>query len=100
MGSDTHGASKMPRSGTFIEQFRTDIGRLIAEIEGYMRSHTETKNRELLLQREAFEERRNQAERLRERITNHGENQALLLEGDAYRIHESLKLSLDYFRDV
>jgi len=89
----------MPGSVNFIEQIRSEISRLIAEIETYMRPHGGTADREHFFQREAFQERRGQAERLSERIASYRKNQQILLEGDAHRIKESLKLSLDYFRE-
>ncbi|MDH3512600.1 MAG: hypothetical protein OER85_17280 [Gammaproteobacteria bacterium] len=89
----------MPRSGNFIEQFRTEISRLIAEIEAYMRPDADTGDREFFFQREAFQERRSQAERLSERLASYRQSQQPLLEGDAHRIRDSLKLSLDYFRE-
>lgn len=85
-------------SGNFIEQFRAEISRLIAEIEAYMRPDVDTGDREFFFQREAFQERRGQAERLTERLASYRKSQQSLLEGDAHRIRESLKLSLDYFR--
>jgi DNA-binding transcriptional MerR regulator len=88
----------MSRSTKFIRQFRTEVGRLIAEIEACMRHDSDSGNRELDLQREAYEERRDQAERLSRRLASYRESQQFLLEGDAHRIQESLKLSLDYFR--
>jgi hypothetical protein len=88
----------MSRSGNFIEQIRTEIGRLIAEIEAYMRPDPVAGDRELFFQREVFQERRSQAERLSERIASYRKNQQSLLEGDAHRIKESLELSLNYFR--
>ncbi len=89
----------MSRSANFIEQFRSEISRLIAEIEAYMRPDMGTGDRESFFQREAFQERRSQAERLSERLASYRKSQQPLLEGDAYRIQESLKLSLDYFRE-
>ena len=89
----------MSRSASFIEQIRAEIGRLIAEIEAHMRPGESTADRELFFQREAFQERRTQAERLSERIASYRKNQQSLLEGDAYRIKESLELSLNYFRE-
>ena len=90
----------MSRTGNFIEQFRTEIDRLIAEIEAHMRPEMETGNRESTFQREAFQERRSQAERLTKRLASYRKSQQPLLEGDAHRIQESLKLSLDYFRET
>jgi hypothetical protein len=88
----------MSRSGNFVEQIRAEISRLIAEIEAYIRPDETAGDREHFFQREAFQERRGQAERLSERIASYRKNQRSLLEGDAYRIKESLQLSLNYFR--
>jgi hypothetical protein len=89
----------MSRSGNFVEQIRAEISRLIAEIEAYIRPDETAGDREHFFQREAFQERRGQAERLSERIASYRKNQQSLLEGDAHRIKESLKLSLNYFRE-
>jgi hypothetical protein len=89
----------MSSAANFIEQFRADISRLISEIETCMGPAKDPENREFTFQREAFRERRHQAQRLSKRLAACRESQQTLLEGDAYRIHESLKLSLDYFRD-
>jgi hypothetical protein len=89
----------MPRSASFVEQFSTEISRLIAEIEACMQPAEDRENREFSLQQEVYQERRNQAQRLSRRLAACRKSQQPLLEGDAYRIHESLKLSLDYFRD-
>lgn len=88
----------MPRSASFVEQFRADISRLITEIEACMRPAEDPQNREFSFQQEAFQERRNQAKRLSKRLAMCRKSQQPLLEGDAHRIHESLKLSLNYFR--
>ena len=89
----------MSRSAIFIKQFRAEISRLIAEIEAYISPDAESENREFYFQREAFQERRSQAERFTNRLESYRESQQSLLEGDAHRIQESLKLSLDYFRE-
>jgi len=78
-------------------QFRSDIAALIAEIETCMGSAST--NRESVLQREAFRERCHQAKTLAGRLAQANRSEWFLRSGDAYRIHESLKLSLAYFRN-
>jgi hypothetical protein len=78
-------------------QFRSDIADLIAEIETCLGSAPTT--RESDLQREAFHERSHQARTLAGRLTEANRSEWFLRSGDAYRIQESLKLSLAYFRN-
>lgn len=85
-----------------IAQFRTEIRNLIAEIKSYIQSRDETRDREFDLQRQAFRERCDQADHLTRSLESgrpdEGESRWSLRDGDAHRIEESLKLSLDYFR--
>ena len=88
----------MPANSSRFREFRSDIRKLIAEIEQHIRRRPPAKDREYSLQREAFEERVERAERLADEISV--DEQALwgLHDGDAQRVHDSLRLSLDYFR--
>lgn len=81
-----------------FSQFRSDIRSLIAEIENHIRRRPRDDDREHRLQREAFEERCDLAERLEREIAADEQNQWGLRDGDAQRVHDSLRLSLDYFR--
>jgi hypothetical protein len=86
-----------------IAQFRTEIRNLIAEIKSCVNPQRETGDREFNLQWQAFRERCDQADHLAgsldSEIPGRAESQWRLRDGDAHRIEESLKLSLDYFRD-
>ncbi|MFQ5634798.1 MAG: hypothetical protein ACE5G3_05665 [Gammaproteobacteria bacterium] len=88
----------MPARRSRFSQFRSDVRRLIAEIEKHVRACRRDADREYRLQREAFEERRAHASRLTEEIAADEQTQWGLRDGDAQRVHESLRLSLDYFR--
>lgn len=79
-------------------RFRSEIVALIAEIENCLGSAPT--NRESDLQREAFRERCRQARALVGRLTEGKNSEWRLRSGDAHRIHESLKLSLAYFRSL
>jgi len=78
-------------------QFRSAIAALIAEIETCLGAAPT--NRESDLQREAFRERCHQARTLAGRMADTNRSEWLLRSGDAYRIQQSLKLSLAYFRN-
>jgi hypothetical protein len=80
-----------------ITQFRCDIAALIAEIETCLGSAPP--NRESDLQREAFRERSHRAEELSGRLADPHRSEWSRRSGEAHRIHESLKLSLAYFRN-
>lgn len=88
----------MPESSTRFRQFRSDIRKLIDEIEKCVRSERRDSDREYRLQREAFEERCQRAAQLTEQISTDEQTWWGLRDGDAQRIHDSLRLSLDYFR--
>ncbi len=88
----------MPASPSRFRQFRADIRRLIAEIENYMRAKPQASDREYNLQVEVFEERCDHAERLAQEIAMDEQTMWGLRDGDAQRLHDSLRLSLDYFR--
>ena len=85
-----------------ITQFRAEIRKLIAEIGTYIRAGRDTTDREYGLQQQAFEERCRQADQLATTLGSATPGEAgdpwALRDGDAHRIQESLKLSLDYFR--
>jgi hypothetical protein len=85
-----------------IAQFRTEIRNLIAEIKSCIQSQDELQDREFDLQRQAFHERCDQAHHLTRSLESgqpdESEIRWSLRDGDAHRIEESLKLSLDYFR--
>jgi hypothetical protein len=86
-----------------MTQFRSEIGKLIAEIKSYIQMQEDAGDREFDLQWEAFRERCDQANYLTSfldtKARGDAERQWSLRDGDAHRIEESLKLSLDYFRD-
>ena len=88
----------MSESSSRFSQFRSDIRRLVTEIEKCVSVQPRDSDREYCLQREAFEERRDHASRLAEEISADEHTQWRLHDGDAQRIHDSLRLSLDYFR--
>ena len=88
----------MPASPSRFRQFRSDIRRLIAEIENYVQATPPASDREYSLQVEVFEERCNHAERLAQEIATDEQTLWGLRDGDAQRLHDSLRLSLDYFR--
>jgi hypothetical protein len=88
----------MPENLSRFSQFRSDIRRLVAEIEKYVRVQPRDPDREYRLQCEAFQERRDHASRLADEISADEQTQWRLHDGDAQRIHDSLRLSLDYFR--
>ncbi len=64
-----------------------------------MRSVPTSRDREAEFQHEAFRERSRQARTLVGRLAAANRSEWSLRSGDAYRIQESLKLSLAYFRD-
>jgi hypothetical protein len=80
------------------EQFQTDIGQLIAEIEACIPADQASKDRESRFQIEAFQERARLARRLAERVARANGPQWQYMDGDAHRIREALKLSRSYFR--
>ncbi|NND35758.1 MAG: hypothetical protein HKN81_01370 [Gammaproteobacteria bacterium] len=88
----------MPASPSRFRQFRADIRRLIAEIENCMHARPQESDREYSLQVEVFEERCNHAERLAQEIAKDEQTLWGLRDGDARRLQDSLRLSLDYFR--
>lgn len=79
-------------------QFRADIRQLIAEIERCVSVKQRRADREFRLQCEAFAERRDQARQLADQIETDEQTQWGLRDGDAQRVHDSLRMSLDYFR--
>ena len=83
-----------------FSQFRADIRKLVDEIEKHVRPHrgSPIMDRELGFQYEAFAERCDQAQRLQAEIADDAQSYWHLRSGDAKRIEESLRLSLDYFR--
>jgi hypothetical protein len=86
-----------------VAQFRSEIRRLIAEISTCIRAdRNAAADREYDLQQQAFEERCRQAEQLARTLGSATPGKAddpwAFRDGDAFRIQESLKLSLDYFR--
>lgn len=81
-----------------FSQFRSDIHGLIAEIEHHIRRRPLGVDREFRLQCEAFEERCLRAECLEQEIAADEQTQWGLRDGDAQRLQDSLRLSLDYFR--
>ncbi len=81
-------------------QFRSDIEALIAEVEACMRQEPMKRDREFDFQHQAFRERRRQATTLASQLSSAGRSQWPMRSGDAYRIRESLKLSLTYFRGL
>jgi len=88
----------MPSKPMRFSQFRSDIRQLIDEVEKHLSTRPKAADREYRLQREAFEERRNNARQLTAQIESDERRQWNLRDGDAERVHESLRLSLDYFR--
>lgn len=81
-----------------FSQFRTDIRQLIDEVEQHLSARPSAGDREYRLQREAFEERRNNARQLTAQIESDERKQWHLRDGDAERVQESLRLSLHFFR--
>jgi hypothetical protein len=85
-----------------IAQFRTEIRNLIAEIKSCIQVQPRSGDREFDFQQRAFRERCDQADHLTRSLESgpaaEAEGRWLLRDGDAQRIEESLKLSLDYFR--
>ena len=88
----------MPAKVSRFRQFRAEIRQLIDEVEQHMRGRPPGRDREYLLQRKAFEERREHARRLTAEIERDEQNLWGLRDGDAERARESLRLSLDFFR--
>jgi len=80
-----------------FSQFRSDIRKLVAEIERHVRPGRD--DREYRFQYEAFAERCDQAHRLQAEIADDEQTHWTLRTGDAQRIEDSLRLSLDYFRN-
>ena len=84
-----------------VAEFGTEIRNLINEIKSYIKSQ-DARDREFDLQWQAFRERCDQAKHLTRSLESSGPGEAdsqwSLRDGDAHRIEESLKLSLDYFR--
>jgi hypothetical protein len=90
----------MASSKQRVSRFRSQIRRLIAEIEACMHAGRRDADRECQFQTQAFQERCGQAEQLTSQldaVTAKDRTGWSLRDGDAHRIHESLKLSLDYF---
>lgn len=81
-----------------VSQFRTEIAALIAEIEACMPAEPTRRDREFNFQHDAFRERCQQAKTLAGRLGIAGRTEWSLRSGDAYRIEQSLQLSLAYFR--
>jgi len=81
-----------------FSQFRAEIRNLIAEIEKHIRAQPADADREYSLQREVFDERCNRADQLTDEIAADEQTRWGLHDGDAQRLHDSLRLSLDYFR--
>ncbi len=79
-------------------KFRHEIKALIAEVEACMPPVSKDCDREFNLQREAFDERRQQATALSGQLGIAQHSEWCMRSGDAHRIHEALKLSLTYFR--
>ena len=83
-------------------RFRAEIRNIITEIEACIGLGQGGQDREYRFQRRAFEERCSQAEHLTAALgpaaSGNAQTWWLLHDGDAHRVHESLKLSLDYFR--
>jgi hypothetical protein len=91
----------MASTKSTIAQFRSEIKHLIDEIKSCIHSDRENADREFDLQQQAFRERCNQADDLTTYLgsaPDGDESRWSLRDGDAHRIEESLKLSLDYFR--
>lgn len=88
MATKNHPASK----------FQSDIVALIAEIEACMPAAPKKRDREFSYQHDAFHERCDQAKMLGDRLGMPNGSEWFMRSGDAYRIEESLKLSLAYFR--
>jgi len=85
-----------------ISRFRSEIKKLIAEIQDYIPQNGSPRDREFHFQRQAFKERCDQAEQLTRQLDAEDDAKKQSAwsrrDGDARRIRESLKLSLDYFR--
>jgi hypothetical protein len=83
-----------------VRRFRSEIRRLIEEIEACIHARQPDGDREYRFQAEAFQERCGQAEQLTEQLDTGKDDDSgwSRRDGDAYRIQESLQLSLDYFR--
>lgn len=77
-------------------RFATEIRALIHATEACL--HSAGQDRETELQREAFRERCERAQALARRLATATPEEAGLLDGDAWRLRESLVLSLDFFR--
>ena len=88
----------MPANPSRFNQFRSDIRQLIDEVERHLRTRPGTDDREYRLQREVFEERRNHAQDLTAQIETDEPTQWGLRDGDAKRVQDSLRLSLNFFR--
>lgn len=88
----------MPAKTSQFRKFNSDIRQLIAEIEQHVRRRPPVEDREYSLQKQAFEERCELARRLASEIARDEETLWTLRDGDAQRVHDSLRLSLDYFR--
>ena len=86
----------MPAPPPRFSQFRSDIRNLVAEIETHVRPRRG--DREYRFQYEAFAQRRDQAQQLQAEIAGDEQTHWNLRTGDAQRIEDSLRLSLDYFR--
>lgn len=87
---------RMSAHSSRFSQFRSDIRKLVAEIEKHV--WPRSNEREYRFQYEAFTERCDQAQQLQVEIADDEQTHWQLRTGDARRIEDSLRLSLDYFR--
>lgn len=79
-------------------EFQSETAALIAEVEACLIRSREQRDREYRYQKQAFRERCEQARRLARRDTGRWTDWQLR-SGDAYRVTQSLRLSLAYFRN-
>ena len=82
------------------QTFNSNIAALIAEIESCLNVSRPYADRESRLQREAFRERSRQARNLARRLASASEQEWSQRSGDAHRIQQSLRHSLQYFRNL
>jgi hypothetical protein len=87
-------ATRVPPGQTFSSK----IAALIAEIEACLGTSEPSADREARLQREAFLDRSQQARNFARRLASASEQEWSRRSGDAHRIHQALRHSLDYFR--
>lgn len=79
-------------------EFRNEIETLIAEIDACIPDASVASDREHELQEQVYRERCSQARSLSEMLIAHGGQRWAQLDGDAHRIREALRMSLDFFR--